>query len=71
MCHSTENIYRWRDTAVARASDDFYPTDKASHIPHLAACAFNGLFLSPLALPGACWVRCGALLAEARVRWAC
>jgi hypothetical protein len=20
MCHSTENIYRWRDTAVARAS---------------------------------------------------
>lgn len=51
MCHSTENIYRWRDTAVARASDDFYPTDKASHIPHLAACAFNGLFLSPLALP--------------------
>lgn len=53
MCHSTENIYRWRDTAVARASDDFYPTDRASHIPHLAACAFNGLFLSPLALPGA------------------
>ncbi|KAL4431159.1 hypothetical protein ABPG75_006415 [Micractinium tetrahymenae] len=51
MCHSTENIYRWRDTAVARASDDFYPTDRASHIPHLAACAFNGLFLSPLALP--------------------
>lgn len=113
MCHSTENIYRWRDTAVARASggggpvgrsvraacgsngacvvcwlvatpapsggpcllgsllhtalprpettnnlqfphpaDDFYPTDRASHIPHLAACAFNGLFISPLALPG-------------------
>ncbi|KAI3433391.1 hypothetical protein D9Q98_003207 [Chlorella vulgaris] len=51
MCHSTENIYRWRDTAVARASDDFYPTDRASHIPHLAACAFNGVFLSPLALP--------------------
>ena len=33
-------------------TDDFYPTDRASHIPHLAACAFNGLFLSPLALPG-------------------
>ena len=34
-------------------ADDFYPTDRASHIPHLAACAFNALFLSPLALPGA------------------
>lgn len=51
MCHSTENIYRWRDTAVARASDDFYPSDAASHSPHIAACAFNGLFLSALALP--------------------
>eukprot|EP00887_Chlorella_sp_A99_P005608 scaffold1.g5608.t1 len=52
MAHSTENIFRWRDTAVARASaDDFYPTDKASHIPHIAACAYNGLFISPLALP--------------------
>jgi len=51
MCHSTENIYRWRDTAVARASDDFFPTDTASHMPHVAACAFNGMFLSALALP--------------------
>lgn len=51
MCHSTENIYRWRHTAVARASDDFYPTDTASHTPHIAACAFNGFFLSALALP--------------------
>lgn len=51
MCHSTENIYRWRNTAVARASDDFYPTDTASHTPHIAACAYNGLFISALALP--------------------
>lgn len=51
MCHSTENIYRWKDTAVARASDDFFPTDTASHMPHVAACAFNGLFISALALP--------------------
>jgi hypothetical protein len=50
MCHSTENIYRWRSSAVARASDDFYPTDAASHLPHLAACAYNGLFIAPLAL---------------------
>lgn len=45
---------RWRDSAVARASDDYYPTDRASHRPHILACAFNSLFLSPLALPD--WV---------------
>ena len=26
MCHSTENIYRWRDTAVARASGEWAST---------------------------------------------
>ena len=51
MCHSTENIYFWRNTAVARASDDFYPNDTASHCPHIVACAYNGLFLSPLVIP--------------------
>lgn len=51
MCHSTENVYRWKDTAIARASDDYYPTDVASHTPHIVACAFNGAFLSALALP--------------------
>jgi hypothetical protein len=50
---------RWRDTAVARASDDFYPTDKASYKPHLVACAFNALFLSPVALPD--WDMCACL----------
>ena len=48
---SLQNIYRWRDTAVSRASDDFYPPDKASHKPHLVACSYNSLFLSALALP--------------------
>jgi raffinose synthase len=51
MAHSTENIYRWRDTAVARASDDFYPRDPASSTPHISACAFLSLFLSPLVQP--------------------
>lgn len=51
MCHSTENLYRMQWTAVARASDDFYPRDPASSHPHLAACAFNSLFLSPLVVP--------------------
>lgn len=51
MCHSTENIYRFTDTAVARASDDFYPRDPASSTPHIAACAFNSLFLGALVQP--------------------
>ncbi|KAK9820373.1 hypothetical protein WJX72_009606 [[Myrmecia] bisecta] len=48
MCHSTENIYRFTNTAVARASDDFYPRDPASSHPHVGACAFNSMFLSAL-----------------------
>jgi raffinose synthase len=51
MCHSIENIYRWKDTAIARSSDDFYPLDSASHLPHIVACAYNGFFLSPLVIP--------------------
>ena len=42
---------RWTDTAVARASDDFYPRDPASSKPHIGACTFIGLFLSPLVQP--------------------
>lgn len=51
MCHSTDNLYRMRDTAIVRASDDFYPREPASTTPHIAACAYNSLFLAELALP--------------------
>jgi raffinose synthase len=51
MCHSTENIYQMRDSAVIRASDDFYPREPASSAPHVAACAYNSLFLSVLCQP--------------------
>ncbi|KAF5843133.1 raffinose synthase or seed imbibition protein Sip1-domain-containing protein [Dunaliella salina] len=51
MCHSTENMYRMAGTSIARASDDFYPRDYASSHPHVAACAFNTLFMSALVHP--------------------
>ena len=51
MCHSTENLYRMLNTAIARASDDFYPRDPASTTPHIANCAYNSLFLAPLVQP--------------------
>lgn len=34
---------RMTNTAIARASDDFYPRDPASSQPHIAACAFNSV----------------------------
>lgn len=36
---------------MARASDDFYPRDPASSHPHIAACAYNSLFLGALLQP--------------------
>ena len=39
---------RFANTAIARASDDFYPRDPASSQPHIAACAFNSLFMGAL-----------------------
>lgn len=39
---------RMRDTAVVRVSDDFYPRNPASSYPHIAACAYNGFFLSAI-----------------------
>lgn len=39
------------NTAVARASDDFYPRDPHSTTPHIAASAFNSIFLAPLVHP--------------------
>mmetsp|Transcript_10037 Transcript_10037/g.17789 ORF Transcript_10037/g.17789 Transcript_10037/m.17789 type:complete len:1055 (-) Transcript_10037:2199-5363(-) len=51
MCHSTENLYRYKKTAVARASDDFYPDRPESHSVHLVNVAYNSLFLGEIALP--------------------
>jgi len=51
MCHDSLNFYRFVDSAVARACDDFYPRDKASHKTHIANSAYNSLFLSALVQP--------------------
>jgi hypothetical protein len=49
MCHSTENLYAYQHTAMARASDDFYPKDSASQTWHVAAAACNSLFIGEIA----------------------
>ena len=39
---------RMQETAIARVSDDFYPRNSSSSHPHIAACAFNGFFMSAI-----------------------
>lgn len=51
MCHPTENLYSFRETCVARASDDFYPREPASHTVHILNVAYNSLFLGEIVFP--------------------
>lgn len=51
MCHNTDGIYSARQTAVVRASDDFYPHDPASHTIHISSVAYNTLFLGEFMQP--------------------
>ncbi|KAL0404919.1 UNVERIFIED_CONTAM: putative galactinol--sucrose galactosyltransferase 2 [Sesamum radiatum] len=39
------------DTAVVRASDDFYPRDPASHTIHISSVAYNTIFLGEFMQP--------------------
>ncbi|BBN06277.1 raffinose synthase [Marchantia polymorpha subsp. ruderalis] len=51
MCHNTDSIYSSKQTAVVRASDDFWPKDPASHTIHIASVAYNTLFLGEFMQP--------------------
>lgn len=51
MCHNTDGMYSAKQTAVVRASDDFYPRDPASHTIHISSVAYNTLFLGEFMQP--------------------
>ncbi|KAJ8562318.1 hypothetical protein K7X08_011609 [Anisodus acutangulus] len=51
MSHSTDALYCSKQTAVVRASDDFYPRDPASHTIHIACVAYNSVFLGEIMQP--------------------
>ncbi|KAJ0982661.1 hypothetical protein J5N97_010916 [Dioscorea zingiberensis] len=51
MCHNTDGLYSAKQTAVVRASDDFYPKDPASHTIHISSVAYNTLFLGEFMQP--------------------
>jgi hypothetical protein len=50
MCHSTENLYNFYETSLARVSDDFYPKDDASQTVHIASCAYNSVMIGEIAI---------------------
>ena len=51
MCHSTENLFHYAETNLARASDDFYPSRPNSHTVHLVNVAYNSVFLGEICVP--------------------
>nr|CAB3469689.1 unnamed protein product [Digitaria exilis] len=51
MSHNTDALYCSKQTAVVRASDDFFPREPASHTTHIAAVAYNSVFLGEFMLP--------------------
>ncbi|XP_072952813.1 probable galactinol--sucrose galactosyltransferase 6 isoform X2 [Typha angustifolia] len=51
MSHNTDALYCSKQTAVVRASDDFYPKDPVSHTIHIASVAYNSVFLGEFMLP--------------------
>ncbi|CAD6340089.1 unnamed protein product [Miscanthus lutarioriparius] len=51
MSHNTDALYCSKQTAVVRASDDFYPRDPVSQTIHIASVAYNSVFLGEFMLP--------------------
>ena len=51
MCHSTENLYNFKKSNLARVSDDFYPSNEASHTVHIVNVAYNTMFMGEIVIP--------------------
>ncbi|KAH7276783.1 hypothetical protein KP509_39G021500 [Ceratopteris richardii] len=51
MSHNTDGLYSINQTAVVRASDDFWPRDPASHTIHIASVSYNSIFLGEFMQP--------------------
>ncbi|XP_058112944.1 probable galactinol--sucrose galactosyltransferase 2 isoform X1 [Magnolia sinica] len=51
MAHNTDSVYSSKVSAVTRASDDYYPKNKMSQTLHIAAVAFNSIFLGEVMVP--------------------
>ncbi|KAE8736198.1 1-aminocyclopropane-1-carboxylate oxidase-like protein 1-like [Hibiscus syriacus] len=51
MAQSTDSIYHLKQSAISRASFDFYPKEPTTWAQHVAAVAFNSILLGELVVP--------------------
>lgn len=51
MCHNSDSIYSSKNSAVARASEDFMPREPTFQTLHIASVAFNSLLLGEIFVP--------------------
>ncbi|KAI4374596.1 hypothetical protein MLD38_012575 [Melastoma candidum] len=51
MCHNTDSIYSFKQSATARASEDFMPKELTLQTLHIASVAYNSLFLGEVVVP--------------------
>ncbi|XP_062160527.1 probable galactinol--sucrose galactosyltransferase 2 [Alnus glutinosa] len=51
MGQSTDSIYHSKRSAITRASDDYYPSNPTTQTLHIAAVAFNSIFLGEVFVP--------------------
>ncbi|KAJ7967875.1 Galactinol--sucrose galactosyltransferase [Quillaja saponaria] len=48
---STDSIYHSKQSAITRASDDYYPENPRTQTLHIAAVSFNSIFLGEVVVP--------------------
>ncbi|KAJ4829925.1 hypothetical protein Tsubulata_012117 [Turnera subulata] len=48
---STDSIYHSKRSAITRASDDYWPKNPSTQTLHIAAVAFNSIFLGEVVVP--------------------
>ncbi|XP_020103766.1 probable galactinol--sucrose galactosyltransferase 2 isoform X2 [Ananas comosus] len=51
MGHNTDSVYSLKVSAITRVSDDYMPRNQASQTLHIAAVAFNSIFLGEVVIP--------------------
>nr|CAD1839323.1 unnamed protein product [Ananas comosus var. bracteatus] len=51
MGHNTDSVYSLKVSAITRVSDDYMPRNQASQTLHIAAVAFNSIFLGEVVVP--------------------
>ncbi|KAL3519245.1 hypothetical protein ACH5RR_017394 [Cinchona calisaya] len=51
MGQSTDSIYNSKQSAITRASDDYYPENPNTQTLHIAAVAYNSIFFGEVVVP--------------------